>query len=79
MELFTPDEAFADLYEKYSKIGTTLRGCRFRDGLTQKQLAEKLGIHQVHVSQMENGKRVIGKKMAQKLAKLFQTNYRLFL
>jgi hypothetical protein len=39
MELFMPDEAFADLYEKYSKIGTTLRGCRFRDGLTQKQLA----------------------------------------
>lgn len=78
-ELVSPDEVFKDLYQKYGKVGTTIRGYRFRDGLTQAALAEKLGVKQSHISQMEHGKRVIGKKMAQKLAKIFNTDYRLFL
>lgn len=73
------DEVFKDLYKKFGKIGATLRGCRARDGLTQAELAEKLEIKQSHISQMEHGKRVIGKKMAQKLASIFNTDYRLFL
>lgn len=78
-DLITADEVFKDIDEKYGKIGATIRGLRARDGLTQTELAKKLEIHQRHVSQIEHGKRTIGKKLAHKLAEIFQTNYRLFL
>jgi DNA-binding XRE family transcriptional regulator len=77
--LVPADQVFRSLDKKYGKIGATIRGLRMRDGLTQEALAKKLGIRQTHVSQMEHGKRSVGKKMAQKLAKIFHTNYRLFL
>jgi ribosome-binding protein aMBF1 (putative translation factor) len=73
------DEVFKNIDEKYGKVGATIRGCRVRDGLTQEELACRLKIHQVHISQMEHGKRVVGKQMAHKLAKVFNTDYRLFL
>ena len=78
-ELIPADEVFKDLYEKYGKVGSTIRGYRSRDNMTQAELAQKLNIHQSHVSQMEHSKRVIGKKMAHKLAKIFNSDYRLFL
>ena len=78
-ELIPADEVFKDLYEKYGKIGSTIRGCRSRDNMTQAELAKKLNIHQSHISQMEHSKRAIGKKMAHKLAKIFNSDYRLFL
>ena len=56
-----------------------LGGCRHKAGLTQKQLATELGISQNHISEMENGKRTIGRVMALRLAKLFDTDYRKFL
>lgn len=72
-------DVFKDEIKKYSEAGISLRGLRSREELTQKQLAKKLGISQHHISEMEHGKRPIGKKMAQKLAKILKTNYRLFL
>ncbi|MBF0502377.1 MAG: helix-turn-helix transcriptional regulator [Candidatus Riflebacteria bacterium] len=59
--------------------GTALRGLRAREGLTQKALAQKIGITQSHVSSLENGHRPIGKVMAKKLAKTFNLNYKVFL
>ena len=56
-----------------------LRGLRYREQLTQKQLAEKLFIHQHHLSEMENGKRPIGKEMAKKLADILNVNWKIFL
>ena len=41
---------------------------RIREGFTQKQLSELTGIPQRHISEMENGKRGIGKERARKLA-----------
>lgn len=55
-----------------------LRGLRYRAELTQKQLAKKLNIRQHHLSEMENAKRSIGKAMAQKLAKVFECDFRIF-
>ena len=78
-ELINADEMFSHLDKKYGKVGATIRGFRFRDGLTQKDLACKLKIHQTHVSQIEHGKRVVGKNLAHKFAKVFDTDYRLFL
>jgi DNA-binding XRE family transcriptional regulator len=59
--------------------GVAIRGARGKEGLTQKQLAELTGIAQHHISEMENGKRSIGKETAKKLAKALNIDYRVFL
>ena len=56
-----------------------LRGARKREGLTQKELAALLGVSQTHISEMEHGKRPIGKDMAKRLAKVLKADYRVFL
>lgn len=56
-----------------------LRGLRRREGLTQVQMGDLIKIPQGNLSQMEHGKRPIGKKIAKRLAELFKTDYRLFL
>jgi len=57
----------------------SLAGLRYRDDLTQKQLGEIIGVKQSNISLMERGLRHIGKKIAQRLAKVFKTDYRIFL
>ena len=47
---------------------TCLRGARYREGLTQQQLSDMTGLPKRHISEMENGKRPIGKNSARKLA-----------
>lgn len=60
--------------------GTALKGARLREGLTQKQVAEKTGIPQRHISEMETGKRPIGRKRAEILAEALRvSDYRVFL
>lgn len=65
--------------DKFGEAAVALRGLRYRDGLTQQDLAEKLGIYRHHISEMENGKRSISKEMAKKLGNVFNVNYKLFL
>lgn len=64
---------------KHSEGGQMLRGSRFKEDVTQEDLAKALDISQHHISEMENGKRPIGKEMAKRLAAFFKTDYRLFL
>ncbi len=56
-----------------------LRGARKREGLTQKELAHLVSVSQTHISEMEHGKRPIGKDMARRLAKVLKADYRVFL
>src|SRR5262245_46354704 len=56
-----------------------LRGARDKAELTQTKLAELTGIPQRHISEMEHGKRPIGKENARKLAAALNTDYRVFL
>ena len=56
-----------------------LRGARKRETLTQKELARLVGVSQTHISEMEHGKRPIGKEMARRLAQALKVNYRVFL
>ncbi len=70
-------EAFPGLQE--NAPGTYLAGARHREGLTQRQLADKTDIPQRHISEMENGKRPIGKETARKLAEALTVDYRVFL
>jgi DNA-binding XRE family transcriptional regulator len=59
--------------------GVCLAGARNREDFSQRHLAEKTGIPQRHISEMENGKRTIGKERAKILASALNTDYRVFL
>lgn len=74
---FTIEEVFPEFIGKEKQI--YLRGIRYREDLTQKQLSALVGIPQRHISEMENGKRPIGKENAKKLAKVLNCDYRLML
>lgn len=71
-----------DLFPEHSDDdlpGVCLIGSRVKEGLTQKQLSKLTGIAQSHISEMENGKRPIGKKRAKILAKALNVGYKIFL
>lgn len=74
---FTIEEVFPELIGKEKQI--YLRGIRYREDFTQKQLAAMTGIPQRHISEMENGKRPIGKENAKRLAKALNCDYRMML
>ena len=59
--------------------GVLLAGARYREGLTQAQLAEKTGLPRRHISEMENGKRPVGKKNARILGDALGIEPRLLL
>lgn len=56
-----------------------MRGLRNREGLTQEQLGQAIGVEQSNISKMERGKRQIGIKIAKRIEELFDIDYRLFL
>jgi hypothetical protein len=60
-------------------IGKALAGARYREDLTQTGLSILAGIPQRHISEMENGKRPIGKEMAKRLGKALNISYKVFL
>jgi ribosome-binding protein aMBF1 (putative translation factor) len=77
----TEDEELHSIEDIFpqSHGGTALRGLRKREGLTQKRLAEQINSKPSHISEMETGKRPIGKEMAKRLARALHTNYKTFL
>lgn len=73
------EEVYKKEIKKHGEAGIALRGLRAREGLTQKQLGERIGVSQNHISEMENKKRPIGKAMAKRLEKAFKVSYKVFL
>lgn len=73
-EYYTAEEVWGP-----ARPGDILQGFRYREGLTQKQLADALSIKQSHISEMERGKRTITAAMAKRLADYFQTSPEVFL
>ena len=73
-KLYSFEEAFPD-----STPGRRLRGLRTREGITQQELADTLGIKQSHVSGMESGARTIGIAMARRISKTYGVTHRAFL
>ena len=60
--------------------GKALRIYRENAGLTQAALGERMGgIPRQHISNMENGKRPIGKENAKRLAAALHVDYQVFL
>jgi transcriptional regulator with XRE-family HTH domain len=72
--MYTAKEVFPDAHP-----GMTLRGFRTRDGLTQEELAERLGVKQARISALESGSRSISIAMAKRLAEIFDITYKAFL
>lgn len=66
-------------YTEEQLPGVFLSGARYREGLTQVELAERTGIPRRHISEMENSKRPIGRQTARKLADVLHVDVRRFL
>lgn len=73
------EEVFPDLKDPQKRIGIVFRGIRFKNNLTQAQVAARLGLDQSDVSKIERGQRPIGKALAKKIEKEFGIDYRRFL
>jgi len=71
---YTIAEVFPEYVGKEQEVA--LRAYRNREDMTQKQLADLSGIPQHHISEMENGKRSIGKERARRLAEALHCDYR---
>ena len=72
-------DAFPQLRDPEKRPFIVFRSIRTKTGLTQEQLAERLGISQADVSKIERGKRNIGKTLAKKIEMEFDIDYRRFL
>ena len=73
-ELYSIEEVFPDAHP-----GNVVHGFRVRDGITQAELANRMGIKQHRISEIETGKRPVTIEMAKRLAQSFDTDYRVFL
>src|SRR5258708_29320656 len=65
------EKIFADIESRFTKAGVLLKGLRGREGLTQAQFAQKIHVTQANLSNMENGRRPIGKQIAKRIEKVF--------
>lgn len=55
-----------------NRVGNLLAGARLKAGLTQTQLAERVGIRQNMVSDYERGRRTYSDAMARRLAEALE-------
>lgn len=78
-ESVSAEEIFPDLKDPAKRIGIVFRGIRYKNNLTQAEVAHKLGLDQSDVSKIEKGKRSIGKALAKKIEQEFKIDYRRFL
>lgn len=75
----SPLDPFDKINSTRTKPGALLFGLRAREHLSQITMAKKIKVTQSDISQMETGRRIIGRKIAKRIAKLFCVDYRLFL
>jgi ribosome-binding protein aMBF1 (putative translation factor) len=57
-----------------NRVGNLLAGARLKAGLTQAELAERLGIRQNMISDYEHGRRTYSDAMAKRLGKTLKVN-----
>jgi hypothetical protein len=74
----TPEAVFGkDWTDQNRRVGKTLQGLRFREGLTQIELAKALkGVKQANISSWESGKEKIPSKRLDQLAKIFGSDFK---
>lgn len=73
-------EALGDVLAKNGgEVATMVRACREAKDMTQQALADAVGLHKSNISEIERGKRPVGKALARKLAAALDADYRMFL
>ena len=72
-------EVAKESIEKFTESGLAVKGARLKANMTQQQLAKAIKVRPHHISEMEHGKRSIGKDMAHRLAEILNVNYKVFL
>lgn len=72
-------ELYPELNDPVKRVAIAFHGTRLRLGLTQKQMAEKIGLSQSDVSKIEKGEREISRKLAIRIGKALKIDYRRFL
>lgn len=80
----TESTPWREAFEKdFTKAGGEaaymLRAARERAGLTQTALARRLKMPQGNISQLESGKRPLGRRLAKRLEAVLKVNYKVFL
>lgn len=79
-ESLLPTEVFDDWNEENKKIGRILQGVRFREGLTQTDLAKKLrGVKQANISAWESGKERIPDKRLLQLSEILHLDFKKYI
>ena len=68
------EELYPDLHS-----GSAIKGLRYREGLSQEQLAKKINVTRKHISEIENGKRTIEKDLAKRLSIALNSDYKVFM
>jgi ribosome-binding protein aMBF1 (putative translation factor) len=73
-------EALGNVLAKHGgEVATMVRACREAKDMTQQALADAVGLHKSNISEIERGKRPVGKALARKLAAALDADYRMFL
>lgn len=73
-------EALSGVLAKHGgEVAAMVRAYRDAKGLTQQQLADAVGLQKSNVSEIERGKRPVGKGLARKLGLALDADYRMFL
>lgn len=72
-------EVLGDFINETSQQAVVLKASRREKNISQKQLAKILKVDQSFISKIETGTKSISKSFAKKLAKTFNTDYRIFL
>ena len=73
-ERYTPEEVFPGFHG-----GDALRGARYREDVSQRNLAKLSGVSVSNISAMENGRRPIGKDIAKRFAKILNIDWRVLI
>lgn len=58
--------------------GTTLKELRLYIGITQQELADRVGVSKAYISLMESGKKPVSDKVRINIAKYFELDDRFF-
>jgi DNA-binding XRE family transcriptional regulator len=72
-------ELYPELKDPIKRAAIAFHGARLRLGLTQKQMADKIGLSQSDISKIEKGEREISRKLALRIGKAFEIDYKRFL
>src|SRR5262245_51922461 len=72
-------ELYPELTDPAQRAAIAFHGARIRLGLTQKQMADKIGLSQSDVSKIEKGEREISRKLAVRIGESLGIDYKRFL